>query len=245
MFTLSVSSFQAPATPGTSPCAPSFPSTPTSLATLDTSPPTRLKLSTVLLTVSDITLKSPATGIANFSVKLPLEILSSILPISSVNSATVSIKPFKESIISFQLPATPCTDTRSVSLPSVPATFATRLISFAPPPTISAILLYESASSPYISYLSFGSLNIKSPFLKASIASNKRLNCLSLYSSSVSPLPTFSPSTLPPTSFSVFSSTSSNKAFLPGFLILSFTISYLLTTSAIFLYATPALHFGL
>ena len=245
MFTLSVSSFQAPATPGTSPCAPSFPSTPTSLVTLDTSPPIRLKLSTVLFTVSDITLKSPATGIANFSVKLPLVMLLSILLISSVTLETASIKPFKVSTTSFQLPATPGTDACSVSLPSVPATLATRLISVVTPPAISAILLYVSASSPYISYLSFGSLIVKSPFLKASIVFNKRLNCLSLYSSSVSPLLTFSPSSLPPTSFSLFSSTSSNKAFLPGFLILSFTISYLLTTSAIFLYATPALHFGL
>ena len=195
--------------------------------------------------MSDITLKSPATGIANFSVKLPQDMLSNILPVSSVNLAIASIKPFKVSTTSFQLPATPGTDARSVSLPSVPATFATRLISVVTPPAISAILLYESVSSPYISSLSFGSRIVKSPFLKAPIVSIKRLNCLSLYSSSVSPLPTFSPSTLPPTSFSLFSSRSSNKAFLPGFLILSFTIFYLLTTSAIFLYATPALHFGL
>ena len=181
--------------------------------------------------MSDITLKSPATGIANFSVKLPLEILSSILPISSVNFAIASIKPFKVSTTSFQLPETPGTDARSVSLPSVPATFATRLISVVTPPTILAILLYESASSPYISYFSFGSLIVKSPPLKASIASNKRLNCLSLYSSSVSPFLTFSPSTSPPPltpfSFSFPStSTSSNNAFLPGFLIFSIFISH-------------------
>ena len=35
-FTLSVRSFQVPATPGTSACAPSFPSTPTVRATLIT-----------------------------------------------------------------------------------------------------------------------------------------------------------------------------------------------------------------
>ncbi len=173
--------------------------------------------------MSDITLKSPATGIANFSVKLPLDMLSSILSISSVDVAKVPITPFKASTASFQLPATPATDARSVSLPSVHATFATRLISVVTPPAISAILLYVSASSLYISYFSFGSRNVKSPLLKASIAPNKRLNCLSLYSSSLSPLLT-SILPLPPTAFSLFSSTSSNKAFLPGFLILSFTI---------------------
>ena len=222
----------------------------------------------VLLTESAIALKSPATDIANFSVRLPLEIFSSILPISSVGFAIASIKLFKLSTISFQLPIAPDTEARSVNLPSVPATFATRLISVVTPPTISAILLYDSASSPYMSYRSFGSLIVVSPLLNASRASNKRFNCCFLYSSA-SPSSTLSSSSSI-TPFSPSSSTSSNKAFLPGFLILPIStspfykpkITILLispapnqpsllpypspfNSSAIFLYATPALHFGL
>ena len=61
-FTLSVRSFQVPATPGTCACPPSFPSVPTSRATRVTSPANAFSWSTIVLMVFFSSRISPFTS---------------------------------------------------------------------------------------------------------------------------------------------------------------------------------------
>ncbi len=90
VLTLSVRSFQVPATPGTCACPPSLPSVPTSLATRVTSPANAFSVSTIRLMVSAMVWMSPAALIFIFCVRLPWEIAVTTRPISVTGVAIES-----------------------------------------------------------------------------------------------------------------------------------------------------------
>ncbi len=71
-FTLSVRSFQVPATPGTIACPPSLPSVPTSRATRVTSAAKLLNWSTIVLMASLSCRISPCTSTVIFLERSPL-----------------------------------------------------------------------------------------------------------------------------------------------------------------------------
>jgi hypothetical protein len=66
-FTLSVRSFQVPATPRTLACPPNFPSVPTSRATRVTSEAKELSWLTIVLTVLAVRRNSPSSGLPSIS----------------------------------------------------------------------------------------------------------------------------------------------------------------------------------
>ena len=119
MFTLSVNSFQVPATPGTSACAPSLPSTPTSLATLVTSEPKMLRLSTMVLVIVAIRKNSPFIAIPPtsspiFCVRLPSATAVMTRATSVVGCAKLLMSAFTESIWLAHIPLTAPGEARSV-----------------------------------------------------------------------------------------------------------------------------------
>ncbi len=71
-FTLSVRSFQVPATPGTTACPPSFPSVPTSRATRVTSDAKERSWSTIVLMASLSWRISPRTSTVILRERSPL-----------------------------------------------------------------------------------------------------------------------------------------------------------------------------
>ena len=148
MFTFSVSSFQVPAIPGTSPLAPRFPSTPTSLVTLVISPPIRLTLSTMLLIVSLSCNISPFASTVIFWVRSPLANAVATLAMSPTWSLRFADSMFTLSASSFQTPAAPGTSPCAPRFPSTPTSLAT----FATSPPIklrlSTILAIRSLKKP-------------------------------------------------------------------------------------------------
>ena len=127
--TLSVRSFQVPATPGTWAWPPSLPSVPTSRATRVTSPAKPLSWSTIVLMVSLSCRISPRTSTVIFLERSPRAtavVTSAMLRTWSVRLPHIA---FTESVRSFQVPATPGTIAWPPSLPSVPTSRATRVTS--------------------------------------------------------------------------------------------------------------------
>src|SRR5215212_9561294 len=129
--TLSVRSFQVPATPFTEAWPPSFPSVPTSRATRVTSSAKALSWSTMVLIVFLSSSTSPRACTVIFRDRSPLAtavVTSAMLRTWSVRLLAIA---FTESVRSFQVPATPGTFAWPPSRPSVPTSRATRVTSAA------------------------------------------------------------------------------------------------------------------
>ena len=156
--TLSVRSFQVPATPGTWAWPPSAPSVPTSRATRLTSPANALSWSTIVLMVFLSSRISPRTSTVIFLDKSPFAtavVTSAMLRTWPVRLVAIALT---ESVRSFQVPATPRTSAWPPSLPSVPTSRATRVTSDAKPFSWSTIVLMvflSSRISPFTSTVIF------------------------------------------------------------------------------------------
>ena len=156
--TLSVRSFQVPATPGTCAWPPSLPSVPTSRATRLTSPAKALSWSTIVLIVFFSSRISPRTSTVIFFDRSPLAtavVTSAMLRTWPVRLVAIALT---ESVRSFQVPATPRTSAWPPSLPSVPTSRATRVTSEAKPLSWSTIVLmvfFSSRISPFTSTVIF------------------------------------------------------------------------------------------
>ncbi len=127
--TLSVRSFQVPATPFTWAWPPSLPSVPTSRATRVTSPAKAFSWSTMVLMVSLSCRISPLTLTVIFFDRSPLAIAvetSAMLRTWAVRLPAIELTL---SVRSFQVPATPGTLAWPPSRPSVPTSRATRVTS--------------------------------------------------------------------------------------------------------------------
>ena len=129
--TLSVKSFQVPATPGTAAWPPSFPSVPTSRATRLTSDANAFSWSTIVLMVFFSSRISPLTSTVIFRERSPRAtavVTPAILRTWAVRLVAIALT---ESVKSFQVPATPGTTAWPPNLPSVPTSRATRVTSAA------------------------------------------------------------------------------------------------------------------
>ena len=127
--TLSVRSFQVPATPGTSARPPSFPSVPTSRATRLTSEANPFSRSTIVLMVSFSSRISPFTStviLRDRSPRATAVVTPAMLRTCAVRFDAIALT---ESVRSFHVPATPGTTAWPPSLPSVPTSRATRVTS--------------------------------------------------------------------------------------------------------------------
>ena len=127
--TLSVKSFQVPATPETCAWPPSLPSVPTSRATRLTSEAKPLSWSTMVLMVFFSSRISPRTSTVILRDKSPRAtavVTPAMLRTCAVRLVAIALT---ESVRSFQVPATPGTSAWPPSLPSVPTSRATRVTS--------------------------------------------------------------------------------------------------------------------
>jgi hypothetical protein len=145
--TLSVRSFQVPATPGTEAWPPSLPSVPTSRATRVTSAAKPLSWSTIVLMVTFSSRISPLTSTAILRERSPRA--TAVVTSAMFRTCAVRLEAmeFTESVRSFHVPATPGTCAWPPSLPSVPTSRATRVTSAAKPLSWSTIVLMVSLSS--------------------------------------------------------------------------------------------------
>ena len=138
--TLSVRSFQVPATPGTSAWPPSLPSVPTSRATRVTSEANARSWSTIVLIVSLSSRISPRTSTVIFFERSPFA--TAVVTAAMLRTWPVRLLAIRLtlSVRSFQVPATPLTRAWPPSLPSVPTSRATRVTSAANAPSWSTIV---------------------------------------------------------------------------------------------------------
>src|SRR5688500_16524848 len=104
--TLSVKSFQVPATPLTCAWPPSFPSVPTSRATRETSDANDPSWSTILLMTSLIWRISPRTSTVIFCVRSPFAIAVETRETSRSCTVRLPASVLTLSVRSFQVPAT-------------------------------------------------------------------------------------------------------------------------------------------
>ena len=130
-FTLSVRSFQTPATPFTSAWPPSLPSVPTSRATRVTSAANEFSWSTIALIVFFSSRISPFTSTVILRERSPVATAVTTFAMSRTWSVRLLAIEFTLSVRSFQTPATPFTSAWPPSLPSVPTSRATRVTSAA------------------------------------------------------------------------------------------------------------------
>ena len=156
--TLSVRSFQVPATPCTSAWPPSLPSVPTSRATRVTSEANELSWSTIVLMVFLSSRISPFTSTVIFFERSPLA--TAVVTSAMLRTWLVRLPAMKLtlSVRSFQVPATPRTSAWPPSLPSVPTSRATRVTSEANELSWSTIVLMvflSSRISPFTSTVIF------------------------------------------------------------------------------------------
>ena len=127
--TLSVRSFQVPATPGTTACPPSRPSVPTSRATRVTSDANDRNWSTMVLMASLSCRISPRTSTVILRDRSPLAtaiVTSAMLRTWAVRLLAIELTL---SVRSFHTPLTPLTCACPPSLPSEPTSRATRVTS--------------------------------------------------------------------------------------------------------------------
>ena len=127
--TLSVRSFQVPATPGTTAWPPSRPSVPTSRATRVTSAANERSCSTMVLSVSLSSRISPRTSTVIFFDRSPPAIAVATSAMLRTWAVRFDAMKLTLSVRSFQVPATPGTCAWPPSLPSVPTSRATRVTS--------------------------------------------------------------------------------------------------------------------
>ncbi|MCG3122310.1 MAG: hypothetical protein GIKADHBN_00691 [Phycisphaerales bacterium] len=145
--TLSVRSFQVPATPGTTAWPPSLPSVPTSRATRVTSAANDRSWSTMVLMVFLSSRISPLTSTVILRERSPRATAVVTPAMLRTWSVRFDAMAFTESVRSFHVPATPGTTAWPPSLPSVPTSRATRVTSAAKDRSWSTIVLMASFSS--------------------------------------------------------------------------------------------------
>ncbi len=146
-FTVSVRSFQVPATPVTWAWPPSLPSVPTSRATRVTSPAKALSWSTMVLMVLFSSRISPFTSTVILRERSPRAtavVTSAMLRTWVVRLAASRLTL---SVRSFQVPPTPGTTAWPPSRPSVPTSRATRVTSAAKDRNCSTMVFRVSLSS--------------------------------------------------------------------------------------------------
>ena len=144
--TLSVRSFQVPATPGTWAWPPNFPSVPTSLATRVTSETKELSWSTMVLMVSFSSRISPRTLTVILRDRSPRATAVVTCAMLRTWSVRLPHMALTESVKSFQVPATPGTSAWPPNFPSVPTSRATRVTSEAKERSWSTMVLMASFS---------------------------------------------------------------------------------------------------
>ena len=169
--TLSVRSFQVPATPDTTAWPPSLPSVPTSRATRVTSAAKERSCSTIVLSVSLRLRSSPRTSTVIFLERSPLAMAVATSAMFLTWAVRLPAMKFTESVRSFQVPATPGTCACPPSLPSVPTSRATRVTSPANPLSWSTIVLMVSLSSRISPFTSTVILRERSPRATAVVTS--------------------------------------------------------------------------
>ena len=169
--TLSVRSFQVPATPGTAAWPPSLPSVPTSRATRLTSEAKPLSWSTMVLMVFLSSRISPLTSTVILRERSPRAtavVTSAMLRTWAVRLPAIELTL---SVRSFHVPATPGTAAWPPSLPSVPTSRATRVTSDAKPLSWSTIVLMVFFSSRISPLASTVILRDRSPLATAVVTS--------------------------------------------------------------------------
>ena len=144
--TLSVRSFQVPATPCTCAWPPNLPSVPTSRATRVTSEANERNWSTMVLITSLICRISPFTSTVIFCPRSPWAIAVATFDTSRNCTVRLPAIPLTLSVRSFQTPATPGTTACPPSFPSVPTSRATRVTSEEKERSWSTIVLMASLS---------------------------------------------------------------------------------------------------
>ena len=157
-FTLSVRSFQTPATPTTCAWPPSLPSVPTSRATRVTSEANELSWSTIVFTVFLSSRISPWTSTVIFLLSSPRA--TAVVTSAMLRTWVVRLDAieFTLSVRSFQVPPTPFTYAWPPSFPSVPTSRATRVTSDAKElswSTMVLIVFFSSRISPRTSTVIF------------------------------------------------------------------------------------------
>ena len=175
--TLSVRSFQVPATPGTCAWPPSLPSVPTSRATRVTSDANALSWSTIVLMVFFSSRISPRTSTVILRERSPRAtavVTSAMLRTWSVRLRAIALT---ESVRSFQVPATPGTTACPPSRPSVPTSCATRVTSDAKERSWSTIVLMASLSCRISPRTSTVILRDRSPLATAMVTSEMLRTC--------------------------------------------------------------------
>ena len=145
--TLSVRSFQVPATFGTVAWPPSMPSVPTSRATRVTSPANALSVSTMLLIDSASAATSPPASTLIFWLRSPRATAVATWKIDRTWAVRLEAITLTLLVRSFQVPDTPRTLAWPPRLPSVPTSPATRVTSSANSDNWSTIVLMVSFSS--------------------------------------------------------------------------------------------------
>ena len=171
-FTLSVRSFQVPATPFTCAWPPSLPSVPTSRATRVTSEANELSWSTIEFTVLPMRRNSPMSGRPSISNDIawersPLATAPSTRATSLVGWTRSPIRVLTEDTEAAHDPAAPLRVPRWVIRPSLPTARLTRSNSRAMPSFSSTISLRRSATLPALP-VRVGSIRTeKSPFRTA------------------------------------------------------------------------------
>ena len=170
-FTLSVRSFQVPATPGTTAWPPSLPSVPTSRATRVTSAANERSCSTIVLRVSLSSRISPRTSTVIFFDRSPLAIAVATSAMLRTWPVRFEAMKLTLSVRSFQVPATPGTAAWPPSLPSVPTSRATRVTSEAKAFSWSTIVLIVFLSSRISPLTSTVILRERSPRATAVVTS--------------------------------------------------------------------------
>ncbi len=170
-FTLSVRSFQVPATPGTAAWPPSFPSVPTSRATRVTSEANDRSWSTIVLMVSLSCRISPRTSTVILRDRSPLA--TAVVTSAMLRTWPVRLPAmlFTLSVRSFQVPAMPGTMAWPPNFPSVPTSRATRVTSEANDRSWSTIVLMASLSCRISPRTSTEILRDRSPFATAIVTS--------------------------------------------------------------------------
>ena len=167
-FTLSVRSFQVPATPSTCAWPPSLPSVPTSRATRVTSDANEPSWSTIVFTVLPIRRNSPSKGFPSNANAMrcdrsPLATAPMTRDISTTGCTRSLMSELTEPMRRTHPSVAPVSEARSVIRPSLPTTRVTRSSSAVDSSKYSTKPLNASATSPGKPLWSSGSRVMKSP----------------------------------------------------------------------------------
>ncbi len=169
--TLSVRSFQVPATLGTRAWPPRRPSVPTSRATRVTSSANADSVSTIVLMTPASAATSPFASTVIFCDRSPRATAVATWAIDLTCPVRLDAMTLTLSVRSFQVPETPRTVAWPPRLPSVPTSRATRVTSSANADSWSTIVLMVSFSSRISPRASTRIFCVRSPWATAVVTS--------------------------------------------------------------------------